>query len=335
MKIKRVIALLACVLLGCFALGATGAVQLARQETGEETREKDRLIGVLVTQEHLDLFDAEGYFQDHADTILSGGELDGAQSEAYQGRLYAALRETAYPGENGEAYTAQEYVFEGVDGYAYFCALYEDETSVYHGSNGHEAISDGHTGIHSTDAGDSLSLEGTIYVSTTGGADSFYYNPIYQSADGAVYAMTGQGMSFGGDFGAGMSSSHSMKEESTVTSGQETDSVSTEIKITVCYIDPPEGVTLVQLDGDSRVLSRRDYAPGALPDTLITERDTACLLVETHGRELDGHEAVTRQLYQPGDESLYAFFCREDGVCVKQYCGLSWPGEEWNGEVGA
>lgn len=48
---------------------------------------------------------------------------------------------------------------------AYFCAKYADESGTYWGTCGDDAISGAHTAIHSSDAGDSIDLKGTIYVS--------------------------------------------------------------------------------------------------------------------------------------------------------------------------
>jgi hypothetical protein len=326
MKTKKIMIIFACVLLACFALGAADVVKLADTSTSEEnTNDKDRLIGVFVTTEHLDLFDIGGYFNDHANQILSGGEINEGESAEYEGRLYATLIEKPYTNEQtGKTTMTMEYVFEGVEGISYYCPLFSDEAGSYHGASGDEAISDGHTAINATDAGDSISLEGTIYVSTSGGPTAFYYNPVYQTAQGEVYAVSGQGMSYGGDITTGMSGSQELKAEMSTTTGDETETVSSKIKMAVCFMDAPTGVTVIQLNRESKVLAAHEYAPGTLPETLIVEPYTEYIVVETHTTGADRSEATMREVFQPGDDSLFAFYCRDDGICIKQYCGIKW-----------
>ena len=150
------------------------------------------LIGVFITTEYLDLFDFESYFQDNADKVLSGGEISSSDSAPYEGKLYAILVDDPYTNpETGETVTTKKYVFDGIEGIAYFSARYTDEESgmQYWGTGGDDAISDAHTGLHSTDAGDSIEMKGTIYVSTSKGSNVFYYNPVYQTVTGEVYAI--------------------------------------------------------------------------------------------------------------------------------------------------
>jgi len=326
MKTKSIIIIFACVLLTVFALGVTDVARMASTDTVEETASsKDRLIGVLITTEPLDLFDMESYFSDHAKEILSGGTISESESAAYEGRLYAALVDKPYfSEETGETKMIKEYAFDGVNGFSYYSAMYSDEAGSYHGNSGDEAISDGHMAINSTDAGDSIALEGTIYVSTGGGPSAFFFNPIYQTAQGEVYVVTGQGLSHSGDISEGMSSTHEIKEELSSTVGDETESAASAIKTTISFIDPPTGVSVIQLNGESQVLSREVYAPGKLPEKLSVERGTQYVVVETKANGANGETEVTRELYQPGDESFYAFYCREDGICVKQFCGIEW-----------
>ena len=69
MKNKIGIIILACVLVVSFVLGVTGAVTFAKDESTDNAdgASKDRLIGVFITTEYLDLFDFDSYFQDNAD----------------------------------------------------------------------------------------------------------------------------------------------------------------------------------------------------------------------------------------------------------------------------
>ena len=92
MKHKTILALTLCILLTAFALGCTNLVRFTTpSDSGEEAPSSDRLVGVLITDEYLDLFDTEGYISDHFRELDSGKEIAEAESSRYQGRLYAVL----------------------------------------------------------------------------------------------------------------------------------------------------------------------------------------------------------------------------------------------------
>ena len=324
MKVKKIMILFVCIILVFFTLGVTDVLQMVNTAK-EEDNTKDRLIGVFITTEFLDLFDADGYFNDNAEKIFSGGVISENESKKYQGKLYATLvEEPSTSVETGEVHMTQKYVFKGVEGFSYFSALYTDDISTYHGSSGDEAISDGHVAVSATDEGESISLEGTIYVSTTGNANTFYYNPVYQTAQGEVYAISGQGMSYGGEITTGMSGSQSFKEEISTTSGNEAETISSNITVSISFMDEPERVTIIQFDSENNVLSREEYNAGKLPDHLTVDSGTEYIIVETESSAVDPNKAIIRELYQSDNESLFAFYCRDDGICVKKYCYITW-----------
>jgi hypothetical protein len=324
MKTNKIIIIFVCIMLVFFTLGMTEVLHMSTTKMDEENI-NDRLIGVFITTEHLDLFDAEGYFNNNPEKIRSGGEISENVSNMYQGKLYATLVEKPLTNvDTGEIQMPHKYIFEGMEGISYYYALYTDDAGTYHGSSSDNAISDGKIAISSTDEGDSASLEGTIYASTTGGANSFYYNPVYQTGNGEVYTTSGQGMSFGGESTEGMSGSQAFTEETSTTSGNETKTIRSYINVTISFMDEPERVRLIQLDSESKVLSQEEYMPGKLPDRLTVDAGTEYIIVETESNGTNPNGNITRELYQPDDESLFAFYCREDGICVKQDCNITW-----------
>lgn len=324
MKNKIGMIIFACVLAASFILGAAGAVTFAKDEPADAG--KDRLIGVFITTEYVDLFDSESYFKDNADKVLSGGEIGSSDSAQYQGRLYAILVDEPYTDpETGETAATKKFVFDGIEGISYFAARYTDENGTqYLGAGDDDAISDAHTGLHYTDAGDGIDMKGTIYVSASKGSDVFYYNPVYQTAAGEVYLVSGQGVSYGGELSAGMSGSQALKEEQTVTIDGKSETVSSSIEVSICFMDTPIGTSILQFDCDGSIVAREDYAAGDLPAEITTSSDTEYIIAETRMSSADGKETVTRELFRQDDESLYAFFCREDGICIKQYCSIAW-----------
>lgn len=328
MKNKIGMIILACVLAVSFVLGATGAVTFATDEPTDNTgnASKDRLIGVFITTEYLDLFDSERYVKDNTDKVLSGGEIGSSDRARYQGRLYAKLVDEPYTDpETGETATTKKFVFDGIEGISYFAARYTDESGTqYLGAGDDDAISDAHTGLHCTDAGDGIDMKGTIYVSASKGSDVFYCNPVYQTAAGEVYLVSGQGVSYGGELSAGMSGSQALKEEQTVTIDGKSETVSSSIEVSICFMDTPIGTSILQFDRDGSLVAREDHAAGALPTEITASPDTEYIIAETRMSSADGKETVTRELFRQDDETLYAFFCREDGICIKQYCSIAW-----------
>lgn len=315
MKRKTIILLVVCVLLALFVLGITGVLRMGNGDADGET-EQDRLIGMLVTREPLDLFDYEGYFSKNADKLLAGREISREDSAAYQGRLYASPveRETG-----SERYT--EYVFDNVEGYALYSAFSGNGVDGINYTSGDEAISDSKTHLSYTDGGKCIELEGTIYVTTENGPKKFHFNPVYQTAAGELYALAGQGIVFSGDLGEGMSHSICMKEEQKYSTDTvpEPENMTNEIKLTVTYILPPEKLVLIQLDRQNNIISQEEYAPGKLPEKLEPEPGTEYIVLASVNSQ-----GTERELFQRDDEYLDAFFCREDGICVKTSTELIW-----------
>ncbi len=323
MKTNKILMIILAV---CMALALSGC-QLAREDAGEGTEKNgDRLIGVFITTEYLDLFDMEGYLNDNLNR-LSGGEitLEGDNSQ-YQGRLYATLAtQTLTNEETDETSDIREFVFEGIKGISYFGATVpgsENEDS-YVTSGSDEAITDGHMGVDYGDGEDKMSLEGTIYVSPDYAGKTCYFNPVYQSADGSVYAVSGSGLMADGML-EGSVYSQTLDETTTITENGKSKAVSTSIKISLTVMFPPEQIVVMQMDKDSTVISRIEYAPGELPDTLTPDKGTEYILVETYKHDREGNQVVSRSIYDTSNETMEAFYRSDNDICVKQSTQLDW-----------
>ena len=291
-------------------LTSLGGCQLAQPDAGAES---DRLVGVYITREHLDLFDLEGYLNDNPE-LLTGGEiqLDGAP-DAYSGRLYATVQTGTLTSDEGERYEDREYVFEGVDGIPMFFARCTDSAgNSYWASFQGDGVSDG-----SWNLGDKIELSGTIYV--TGRRADFYFNPVYQSADGSVYLTAGQGTS--GDLAGASSFSHALSESRTVTEQDgETRTEETHVEVTIQGMCPPEQVTVLQMGADGVLLQRDSWTPADLPDSIEPGAETAYLIVETQ----DADKKITRALYERGEEFLRTYLLGADGICLPRDVQLDW-----------
>lgn len=300
--------------------------QLALEDKGEANN-KDILIGVFVTDEYLDLFDTERYLNDNLNKLSGGGLIDMDENNSpYQGRLYATLKTRELKDDAGKAINPGEFVFEGAEGISYFAARIpatENEDS-FITSGSDEAISDGHTGFSYSDNEDKTTLEGTIYISSDYAGKIRYVNPVYQSADGSVYAVTGNGIMLSGEQGEGSVFSQTLEETSTVTENGKSKSVSIYIKISMSMMFPPEQIYILQMDKNSSIISRTEYEPGKLPDSLTPEPDVEYIIVESLKRGPEDNLVISRSLFDKSNETLETFYARDDGICIKKQTNLDW-----------
>lgn len=159
---KRYICLLA--ILTAIAALLCGC-SLARSDMDASAASRDRLIGVYITTEYIDLFDLEGYIGANA-SALSGGSIGEADAAQYNGRLYAELVD-------------ERYVFPGVDGFAFFMATTEHEYGTSYSNYTDEGVCGCKIAVNTNDNEDSseeaLELECTIYGLTGNGGRHVIY----------------------------------------------------------------------------------------------------------------------------------------------------------------
>jgi len=321
---RKIYAMILCVLI---IISMTGC-QLAKENAGAAVAE-DKLAGLLITAEPLDLFDFEGYLNDNLKGFQGGEITVDGDTEPYQGRLYAVLTtRTLTDEETGQTSEIEEYVFP-VEGMAYFTAFVpqtEAESSGYFISMSDPAISDGHIAYDMGDEGNRITLTGTIYVSPKHTARTHYFNPVYQSADGSVYAVSGSGFTLDTNAQSeGSVFSQTLDATATVTQNGKTKTDSTSVTLSLSMMFPPEKIVILQMDDSSTLLSQTEYAPDAMPANISVAPKTAYLIVETHKRKDGGQINISREICDRAAENLETFFLRADGICVKQWTQLTWP----------
>ncbi|HHY81301.1 MAG TPA: hypothetical protein GX505_01310 [Clostridiales bacterium] len=311
------IVLLLSVMTGC---------QLAKVDGAENYNNEDRLIGVFITTEYLDLFDFEGYINDNIGSLKGNEVMIGSNAAQYQGRLYAELRQkTVTNEETGEEIVTEEYIFPNYQGIFYYSARVpgngEHEGYITTGSD--EEISDGHVSINSSDQGESISMEGTVYV-THGTEKTYFFNPVYQSRDNRVYAVTGSGYFFSDAQAEGTSFSQTMESTYTTTKNGEKIIDSISVKISFNFMHPPEKIAVLQMSADGFPVLRKEYSPGEMPKSIDPEKDTDYFIVETIKAGSNDEKIISRKLYGRDSDSIEAFYCREDGICIKQWVQINW-----------
>lgn len=308
MKIKT---LLLCVL---SALLLTGC-QLALPE--KESDKGNRLVGVFITTEYLDLFDAESYLNDNL-ASFNGGEikLDG-DAEKYEGRLYADF--------SGKDY--QEVRFGEVEGIPFFAAeILNDNSEPSNVTYSGDGLVESNIGVFYNDEEDKITLDGKVYIVPGINGQQHYFNPVYQSLDGKVFVQSGNGMSVSGVQSQGSAMSHKLEETITVTENGKSKKKTAVINISVETMLPPQKIMLVQMDKNNNILKSDEYLPGKLPETIDTDANAAYIIAEAHKTDFDGKALTERELYTNEDTGLTTFYENGTGVMASQYTQLIWQG---------
>ncbi len=322
---KNSMKIVACCLAIALIFGLSGW-SLAREDTGENAYE-DRLAGVLVTTEYLDLFDFDSYLNDNIGSIMNGQTTIDSSAQEYQGRLYATMTTKTRTFEDGTSIQDPEYTFEGLKGIQHFVVRVPatEGREAYTASQSDEAVTGGHASYNYGDEERSVELKGTVYVAPTLAENTFFFNPVYQTPDGRVYATSGGGgFATNGTNIEGQLYSQTMSASTTVTENGKAvkDSVSVELSLSVMFA--PVKIVILQMDAKSAVLDRAEYDPKDVPKEITAKEGTQYIIVETHNKDAEGSLHISRKIYDKGAQSLESFFCREDNVCVQQWTVVKW-----------
>lgn len=306
-------------LIGILVILSLTGCQLA-QDSAAGAPDEDRLVGVFLTTEYLDLFDAKRYMNDNLKNFSGGQMRVNDDTQPYQERLYATMvTRTVTDEETGKTSVTEAFVFP-VPGIPYFWARVPaiGNREGYLTTMSDPAISDGHVDYKMSDDECSVTLTGTIYVSSSSSVRTYYFNPVYQGADGRIYALSGDGFATATEaHGEGSVISQTMDETTTLTEDGQAKMNSTSITVSISAVFQPEKIVVLQMNEENAVLSRMEYAPDAMPESISTKPSTAYFIVETHRQDDAGHHNTVRTIYGNDAESIETFIVREDGICEK------------------
>lgn len=319
-KLKRQSLILLGVTAAIFLCGCSLAVPEAEEEGG-----KDRLIGAFITPEHLDLFDMEGYLNDHASLLTEGKTVTVDSTAGYENKLYAEID------KNGSGKTSEWTVtFRDIEGIRFFAPQWEDEN----GEKGRdficdEEVSDRHLDMNVSDTGEEISLSGTIYfVPGQSDEDIFYYtNPVYQQADGSIYLVSGNGLSTSGNSAEGVNMTMTLGDEITITENKRSQTEKTRVEVSMAVMNRPVKITLCQMSREHQVLKKKEYLPGTMPESLNAEQAAAYILVETQKQDPEGKMIVTRTAADRKEDEetvLETWYALENGMLARQDTTVNW-----------
>lgn len=314
---KRVVRSVCALAAAVFAGGSLIGCSLAREDMQTDAS-SDHMIGVLLTDEPLDLFDMDGYIDDHISEFSDGDEVTIDASPKYAGKLYAKIEKN-----NSKDPSDWEISFEGVKGFKFLSPLWTDEDGgSYYASDCDDEISDVNTNVNTSDEKEERSMMGTVYMLPNMIDDDIGYhvNPVYQTEDGKIYATEGGGSYSSGSTSEGEQFSVGLSSETTVTENgkKKTEKSSVTVKLAVMY--EPVKIRVYQMDADNRVVKKDEYEPGKMPGTLSAEKGTEYLLIETEQKDGEGKTVMKREVYEKGqEEELMTYYPLDNGILSTQY----------------
>lgn len=313
-----------CIILVIFTMVAFTGCQLAHEDLSQ-AKTNDRLIGVFVSYEHIDLFDMEGYLNDNIGKLANGGEIeiDGSSSQ-YNNRLYAKLVDEEVTTTDGEKYTKYKYVFEGVDGISMFSPTITDPVTgdSYSSGGSGNGISNFKYNVKVGDNKEGIELEGTIYIAS-GMSKTLFTNPVYQSNDGKVYLLSGQGFS-SDNIGEGEFLTTTMEDSTSITDNKITTTYTASIKLSIATMNPTEKVAIYQMDDENNIITKNEYLPEKVPEEIVPDKSCEYFIVESHKRTFNGEKQIERQLFSKRDDSLYYFKKGDHSVLYKIFSTILW-----------
>ena len=291
-----------------------GGCQLAVEEGTENTVE-DRLVGALITTGSLNPVEMDIEILPEMFEEMEDGELMMDEFLEMEGGVIIAT----------PSYDEKKFIFEGVKGYSMFSATMhmENENESYSTSQADDGISDVSTHITAGDT-DKIEMKGTIYFSQKTGERVWYMNPVYQKENGVVYAIPGTGFGMGGELGEGTEGSTKIDQALSYTVNGTTKSFESYIEVSYVFMYPPTKIVVVEMDENNKVLIRREFEPGKLPEELKTNEEAEYLIIETEKTGENGEAVVDRQIVDGSEETFSTFYQSEDSILSKMSTTVIW-----------
>lgn len=289
--------------------------QLAKPEDGDSSK-ADRLVGVFITTEYLDLLDAEvaleEYLKNNAGNI-SDGETITFDTNNQHNRVYATFVEEPYQDDDGEYHYSNNYEFVGLDGIALATYQIQNGEESYYTSS----VGDGICDVHMKTGGEDQGINGTIWMAKNSGELIYYMNPIYQTTDGRVYLVPGSGLHISSDVGG--RASQKIEEKVTATENGEAYSYTFSAEVFIDFADPAETVTILQMNKQDEEVKRETFLADNLPKQFVPGDNTAYLIVIS-----ESSNGVHRQINQPNEDKIEVFVQFGEQICMKDYIFVEW-----------
>ena len=285
---------------------------LAKPEEPTTAEITDRLVGVFITTEYLDLVDTDTWLSENIGNILNSENVTLPGEYAAQPRIYAELVDETIPGTSR---ITRSYQFKGLDGILLAEYTISVDNEPYRTIDSLGQIYDIHRTLKSLDNGSEIELTGSIYLCRSTATDIvFYFNPIYQTADGQVYLVPGDGMQAGP-----ASSAYTLSSVITATEDSQTQSHSSKIEIKLECVEVAKRIVLIQMDKNNIELGRAEFSPVEMPDAFTPLDSAEYLIIESHYAE-----SVSRSIHQLGCSPIRIFCAPENKICTLSETTVNW-----------
>ena len=161
-------------------------------------------------------------------------------------------------------------------------------------------------------------MEAVIYA-VEGTEAVLYFNPVYQTATGEVYALNEDQPGIGVD--GQQTWSYSLYQAEATKKGDLTYQ-NNKLELKLEYVVLPECYVIIEMDENSQPLRQAEFAPGQMPETYTPGGDAAYLILEARAGE-----DTLRYAYSPAEEdrNMDTFYPGDFGLCIKGYTTIQWP----------
>jgi hypothetical protein len=277
------------------------ACQLALPEGDEQPQ--DQLCGMFITFQPLPYDDKDNLdFQ-----VDSSGAI--VNTKPSKPRIYYATRKRDDPG-------SYDYTFDGIEGIRFFEPVVSKNGTGWQFSVFDDNIEDS-SGNYTTNMNDDNDtvITGTIPINVRNSFKTIYPNPVYIKKDGSVYTIPGTGVYYGNLY-AGNKSSTSVSQTFTETINGKQKKYSFKADLTFITINTPVKSVLKQMDENDRMLEVTLITKDNLPKAIRLRQDTAYMILEEYGLDLQGKTVVERSLIKRDEEELKCRFTGKNGEIV-------------------
>lgn len=286
-------------LLGGGLLARAGVpLALAETRTGE-----DRLAGIFVTEKYIEPGTPEI-------DVNALGEI--VIKEQEPARIYGTINEDDL---------SIPVTFPGLEGFGIYNLQLQDEASQI--PSGFYTCDDIFADMHLTASDDEEHAEASLYV-RAGSPCSYYFNPVYQQADGTLYLLPGSGITSDSLNGASWSQSIAQSRSTSFGGTEETESY--RFTVNIISADVPADTELIFMEQDNQVLRRLS----GQELELLFQQDTPGLELPADVSYLilrqtkDGTEEYTHTLFDRGAESLEYMVPADDSCLHPRSLPLIW-----------
>lgn len=172
--------------------------------------------------------------------------------------------------------------------------------------------------VHQTGDGTSSEASATMYVDPRGGAQIYRVNPVYQQADGAIYALRGNGCQIDAD---GEGSKCTMKLEATAARTENGKRVEETGRVEISFETrfPTVEVRILEMNAGG-IAAMRTFAAESLPEAFAPDAGTEYLIVESENE----NGGVSRQLIEKDDSTIKIQVSGENSILNIREIRVDW-----------